>query len=1188
MVTRRRIQAHLRGKPHGLVKKDIDKVQSWAKALDLVDSDEEILSLPAIPEDSLPIEALGKPKSGGFRCTFTRDCRTKASAVGADAGSTYWRDGVFYQQLFAKGPRSEYFEVARGHNLESLATEQAREEMAIQQATEVFQAKSKEARKKEIEIIEEMGDLAAPNSWLRRLGSTVHLKDFSDRKQYLRGLTSLKYTMKPDNPAAEDDSELRHIHAAVRRLIRKAAGATRPSVVSWNVLFEVNRKELHKERSTPFHFRFKRQTRKKYIAVCLQFFAYAVRAISCENASDRPPFKLTESQVTAFDTMMDHAAELVDIDNKVEPVPTSSRINELHRLLEEAALAFYISVLDHFTKVTEYDSILVSFLTVLSIRDDKTWETFANFTPKLSAIMAISRVFLIKYTVDKRALYIQQRVDQGQARQEAEDKSPGHFEIMSEMTRRFLVGGAEGWDTTPTQFIIRLRNYGMAASGQHAMPGSVSWDNENAIYKGIRVSVLGIQSMLQTALRRAEALLYKCLLFCDEYKDQSPIDLGLPQIPWDELVDNAADANIGHSFVNDLFRLVPKSDGWAFRKVWTNTVLQRAWFEEESEGEPKLLEKKAWHYGKYLEEFLECLLFIIHLSGGQAARSLELLTLRHRNTANGGIRNILYDRGLIMLVAGYHKGFSKTERLKIIHRFLPREVSALVIYYLWLVLPFWEDVQANTWDKTEFSSNFWAPEETLDDLNVDDGKDGYGTGSEQSDGEDMHSRRRHQAEAKVRYLGGLTISSWRHLSIAITRRYFRNGTTAHASLIGEADEGYGSDSDSDEEQDNIWDAQACHGSLTAGLVYGRLITEGCFETNERRVNFRFISEEWHRLFGFPFAVNGFGELLTLGRDGRLCGESTLTRSCVVCMENMSGSAGDMMDWCQKLKISCAEWRGDRLPGDVSILFVTPESAMTKRFLDFLESRRIMAKVDWVVVDECHTIMEGSLLFRPKLRELGTLALIGVQMVYLTATLPPSDELAFFSLINTRHEDVIMVRARTTRSNVAYSVKSVPASTAAGAITAVVEQARVTIDQMLEKYPWPAKVIVYCQRVEATEDLAGKLGCDAYHREIDTWDGKAERLKFWMSGTRREQYGDGRVIMATNALGLGIDVPDIRAVIHVEMPHTMADYAQQSGRAGRDGQRSEAIVIRLDAQSSSRRPLPLISKHAAIDGYISGD
>jgi hypothetical protein len=82
------------------------------------------------------------------------------------------------------------------------------------------------------------------------------------------------------------------------------------------------------------------------------------------------------------------------------------------------------------------------------------------------------------------------------------------------------------------------------------------------------------------------------------------------------------------------------------------------------------------------------------------------------------------------------------------------------------------------------------------------------------------------------YQGGLTISSWRHLSIAITRCYFCNGTTAYVSLIGEADEGYGSDSDSDVEQDSIWDAQACYGSLTAGLVYGRLITEGCFEMNE--------------------------------------------------------------------------------------------------------------------------------------------------------------------------------------------------------------------------------------------------------------------------------------------------------------------------------------------------------------------
>ena len=59
----------------------------------------------------------------------------------------------------------------------------------------------------------------------------------------------------------------------------------------------------------------------------------------------------------------------------------------------------------------------------------------------------------------------------------------------------------------------------------------------------------------------------------------------------------------------------------------------------------------------------------------------------------------------------------------------------------------------------------------------------------------------------------------------------------------------------------------------------------------------------------------------------------------------------------------------------------------------------MAKVDRIVVDKCYMIMEGNLSFRPKLRELGILALVGLQIVYLTAILLLVDELAFFNLVN---------------------------------------------------------------------------------------------------------------------------------------------------------------------------------------------
>jgi hypothetical protein len=119
-----------------------------------------------------------------------------------------------------------------------LRAEHHRTEIDILQAMQVFQAKAKDIRKKEVEAIEEQGDLAAPNSCLRRLGATAHAKDFSGKKQFLRNLISLQCTLKPDDPNAEDGAELQHIHAAVKRLIRKAAAATGLGVASWNVHFE--------------------------------------------------------------------------------------------------------------------------------------------------------------------------------------------------------------------------------------------------------------------------------------------------------------------------------------------------------------------------------------------------------------------------------------------------------------------------------------------------------------------------------------------------------------------------------------------------------------------------------------------------------------------------------------------------------------------------------------------------------------------------------------------------------------------------------------------------------------------------------------------------------------------------------------------------------------------------------------
>ncbi|KAF1738144.1 hypothetical protein CRV24_000066 [Beauveria bassiana] len=74
------------------------------------------------------------------------------------------------------------------------------------------------------------------------------------------------------------------------------------------------------------------------------------------------------------------------------------------------------------------------------------------------------------------------------------------------------------------------------------------------------------------------------------------------------------------------------------------------------------------------------------------ARGTKIIGLRFRNTANGGLRNIVVMNGIVAFVTTYHKGFKQSGEAKIIHRFLPREVGEILVWYLWLVLPFWQTV----------------------------------------------------------------------------------------------------------------------------------------------------------------------------------------------------------------------------------------------------------------------------------------------------------------------------------------------------------------------------------------------------------------------------------------------------------------------------------------------------------------
>ena len=108
-------------------------------------------------------------------------------------------------------------------------------------------------------------------------------------------------------------------------------------------------------------------------------------------------------------------------------------------------------------------------------------------------------------------------------------------------------------------------------------------------------------------------------------------------------------------------------------------------------------------------------MILTHFTAGQPPRGTEAIGIRYQNTRNRGVRNVFIEDGLVCIVTGYHKGYESTEQLKIIQRFLPREVGEFMAYYLWIIRPFWECVQVIMGEVTEFSPFVWGMRAPSDD-----------------------------------------------------------------------------------------------------------------------------------------------------------------------------------------------------------------------------------------------------------------------------------------------------------------------------------------------------------------------------------------------------------------------------------------------------------------------------------------
>ena len=242
-----------------------------------------------------------------------------------------------------------------------------------------------------------------------------------------------------------------------------------------------------------------------------------------------------------------------------------------------------------------------------------------------------------------------------------------------------------------------------------------------------------------------------------------------------------------------------------------------------------------------------------------------------------------------------------------------------------------------------------------------------------------------------------------------------------------------------------------------------------------------------------------------------------------------------------------------LYGDFKFLYVSPERLGTRLFQSYVQEMN----VSYIVVDEAHCISQWGYDFRPDYLQIGTLRdIVDAPVIALTATATP--KVAEDIMERLRFNDGCLVKSGFERPNLSYIVRRTEDKL--GQLLNICNSVQGT-------------GIVYVRSRKKTEELSAFLSSNGvsasfYHAGLGALS-RSDRQAAWKEDRIR-------VMVCTNAFGMGIDKPDVRFVVHFDVPDSPEAYFQEAGRGGRDGKRSFAAMLWNSSDTKRLRQLATVS------------